>query len=574
VRDRVTRIALVLVAALGAIAVLIWFSRGALAVSQGYPPRMPFPPVPDDYISAPILDTSTDALETHVGVKPSPDNAPDALVGPPLCRLGMDLASRPLEDYPETDLAKLRAQWYFKWGTLMNPPSPNGMTLAQSVWVKQWKWDNGLVAWSENAPYAEPYTFTVAPSYSMIKAIATANPGSLWLVGNEIERPDWGDAPGQGQNEILPEVYAWAYHEVYTAIKEADPTAQVANGSVVVPTPLRIEYLTRVWDEYRRRYGVSMPVDVWHIHVHLGPEKRDHSGIEIPVGLDADVGMFYYGPGDIRNKLVNKDFSQVPDRLRAFRAWMKERGQQNKPLIISEFGVTMPDWVEPGEFTPEKIRDEFLYPGLDFMLGETDTDLGYPADDYRLVQSVWWWSLDADFGWYDGGEFFQGFNGNLFWSGLNDGFHAPHPMGITTLGNYFIDYVSPLAATVNLRPTLLMADPPPFSPQGDPVTVTLRVRLGNSGNVSVTQSFDVTLYEVIEESLTLQIGSFNVDDLPGCGGVAEALVTWPGVAPGVHDVKVIVDSSGQIPESGEGDNELTARIVVGTSQINLPTVQR
>jgi hypothetical protein len=298
-----------------------------------------------------------------------------------------------------------------------------------------------------DAPYAEPYTYTVRPSISDIKEIASANAGSLWLIGNEIERRDWGNWPGQGQNEILPEVYAWAYHEIYTAVKDADPTARVANGSIIVPTPLRLQYMTRVWDEHFRRYGTLMPVDVWHIHTYLSPEKRNDWGIDIPAGIDADVGMFYFDGDWEKRVLVNKDFSYVPDLVRDFRAWMKERGQQNKPLIISEFGVCMPDWIMVGEFTPEKIRDEYMNPGLSFMLSAMDPDLGYPADEYRLVQSTWWWSLDGDWGDYDTGAFRQAFGGNLFWSGLGEPTHSPNPMGISTLGNYWISYTS--AAPIN-----------------------------------------------------------------------------------------------------------------------------
>ena len=42
-----------------------------------------------------------------------------------------------------------------------------------------------------------------------------------------------------------------AYHELYTLIKGADPTARLAIGGVIQATPLRLEYLTKVWNEYR-----------------------------------------------------------------------------------------------------------------------------------------------------------------------------------------------------------------------------------------------------------------------------------------------------------------------------------
>ena len=489
-----------------------------------------------------------------------------------LCRLGVDVVSRPIDTYPAEDLTDLRAGWYFSWSTLMSPPKLNGISFAQSVAVKQWKWDDGLVSCSADAPYAVPYTYTVSPPVSRIKEIAAANPGSLWLLGNEIERRDWPSSGGgcAGQNEILPEVYAWAYHEIYVAIKEADPTARVANGSIIVPTPLRLQYMTRMWDEYLRRYQVPMPVDVWHIHVYLGPEKRNDWGIDVPAGTDADVGMFYFG-GDWRKRvLVNKDFSYIPGLVRDFRAWMKERGQQNKPLIISEFGVSMPDWVMEGEFTPEKVRDEYMYPGLSYMLNAADPNLGCPADEYRLVQSVWWWSLDGDGGNYDGGSFFQYFNGNLLWSGLGAPTHSPNPMGASQLGNYWISYISALTEQVNLRPLTVVATPSLFSGTGEPVTATLRIQLSNSGNVAATQPFGVTLYDGADQ----EVGSFVVNGLAGCGEVAEAVVTWPDLAPGTYAIRVVVDPADQISEAREDDNEMWDVVLVATYRVNLPIVLR
>ena len=495
-------------------------------------------------------------------------NRSHALLTSPLCRLGVNQVNRSPADYLPQGFNRLRAGWYFNWSTSLNPARPNGIMYAQSIFVKQWKWYNGqLVLYHKDAPYAQPYTYTVRPSIPQIKQIAIANPGSLWLIGNEIERRDWGNSPGQGQQEILPEVYAAVYHEIYTAIKEADPMAKVANGSIIVPTPLRLEYMTRVWNEYLRLYGEPMPVDVWQIHVYLGPEKRNYWGIDIPAGIDADVGMFYFGENDPRNILVNKDFSYVPDLVRAFRVWMKERGQQNKPLFITEFGVSMPDWVLPGEFTWEKIRDEYMYPGLNFLLNAKDSELGYPADDYRLVQSVWWWSLDGDGGEYEGNQFYQYFNSNLFWSGIGPPTHSPNPIGLTPLGNDWINYTSRLPEEVNLRPLAATADLVPFS-NGEPVTVTVRVQVSNSGNVTVGQPFDVTMYDNAGQ----QIGSFRVNSLEGCGEVSEALIIWPNVVPGTHTIRIQVDPTNEILETREDDNDLSALVLVATSRINLPVV--
>lgn len=489
-----------------------------------------------------------------------------------LCRLGFDKVNRSVSTYVDY-LPRLRAGWYFDFGTALSPARPLGIQYAQNVNVKQWKVDanNNLILYGANAPYAVPYTYTISPPLGTIQAIARANPGSLWLIGNEIERRDWlnSDGSSNGQNEILPELYAKVYHEVYTAIKVADPTARVANGSVIVPTPLRLQYLTRMWNEYVRLYGRPMPVDVWQTHVYLGPEKRNYWGIDIPAGIDADTGMFYWGPDDPRNVLVNKDFSYVPGLIRDFRRWLKDRGQQDKPLVLTEFGVSMPDWVMPGEFTPEKIRDEYMVPGLNFLLNEKDSGLGYPADEYRLVQSTWWWSLDYDSGRYDGPDFLQYFNGNLLWSGLNPP-NNPHAIGLTTLGTYWVNYVSGIAEGVNLMPISVIADPPAFSSQGQPVTVTLQVRVSNSGNIVAPQPFSV----VVETADGLPIGSYIVSNLEGCGTIKQEQVIWTNVTPGVHRIQVRVDSQNQVAETNENDNVLSTTILVASQRLFLPLIFR
>ena len=110
-----------------------------------------------------------------------------------------------------------------------------------------------------------------------------ANPGAVWLIGNE---PDvkW-------QDDVTPEVYAQAYHDIYTLLKERDPTCQVAIGGVSQPTPLRMRYLDRILETYQRRYGQPMPVDVWNVHNFILREERDSWGVDIPPGLNDQTGV-------------------------------------------------------------------------------------------------------------------------------------------------------------------------------------------------------------------------------------------------------------------------------------------
>ena len=212
------------------------------------------------------------------------------------------------------------------------------------------------------------------PNAEAIAGIARASPGSLWLVGNE---PDviW-------QDNVEPAAYARLYHDAYAAIKTADPTAQVAIGGVSQPTPLRLRYLEAVLTAYREQFGMEMQVDVWNVHNFILREERGVWGVDIPPGIPDDRGMLY-GIEDSGNLDIFR--RQIVD----FRRWMAQRGYQDRPLIVSEYGIPMP--ADYG-FPPERVV-AFLTGTFDIFLTAADPALGYPADGYQLVQRWCWYSL-------------------------------------------------------------------------------------------------------------------------------------------------------------------------------------
>ncbi len=131
-------------------------------------------------------------------------------------------------------------------------------------------------------------TYNVSPSLVEIDAIAEADPGAVWLVGNEPDRRVYQDA-------MEPLAYAVAYHDIYQALKQADPTAQVFAGNIVQSTPLRLKYLDLVLQAYQSRYNTFMPVDGWGIHAFILNEEKGKWGADIPPGLDETVGMVITG---------------------------------------------------------------------------------------------------------------------------------------------------------------------------------------------------------------------------------------------------------------------------------------
>jgi hypothetical protein len=207
-----------------------------------------------------------------------------------------------------------------------------------------------------------------------IAQVLAANPGALWLAGNE---PDviW-------QDNKTPEEYAQLYHQFYTFVKTLDPSAQVAIAGVSQVTPLRLQYLEAVMAAYERLYGQRLPVDVWNVHAFVLREERDSWGVSIPPGFDVDQGMLW----EIED---HDDLDLFRQQIVDFRRWMDKQGERNKPLIISEFGILMPS--EYG-FPPERVA-EFMTETFDYLLTAADPDIGYPLDDNRLVQRLTWYSL-------------------------------------------------------------------------------------------------------------------------------------------------------------------------------------
>lgn len=215
------------------------------------------------------------------------------------------------------------------------------------------------------------------PGGQDLLAIVDAHPGALWLIGNE---PDvrW-------QDNVSPETYAELYHDLYTILKEHDPSCQVAIGGVSQPTPLRLRYLDRILAAYQARYGEPMPVDVWNVHNFILREERDSWGVDIPPGMTDQTGALY--------EITDHDDVDIFCRqLVDFRHWMKERGQQDKPLVVTEYGILMP--TEYG-FPPQQV-ERFMLDTFEFFRTATDPDLGDPTDGYRLVQRWCWFSLADD----------------------------------------------------------------------------------------------------------------------------------------------------------------------------------
>lgn len=355
-----------------------------LATSTPRSSPTPLPPTATPTPAPTTTPSPPDSLPTTPPPEPTP--TPTLQVGlalfAPRQRIGI---VAPRSDVEQYDVGRLGAGWYLQSRTDPAPPRPAGMEAVLFVGVS-----GGAFS----------------PEAATLQEIARANPGTLWLVGNE---PDviW-------QSNATPTQYASAYHDAYELLKAADPTCQVAIGAIAQVTPLRLRYLEAILDAYQAAYGQPMPVDVWNIHLAILREERGTWGVDIPPGLPDDRGILYEIGDNARVDLLQ-------EQVWTFRRWMDARGERDKPLIVTEFSVLMPP--EYG-FPFDTVR-AFMVDAFDFLLTARDEQIGYPADGHRLVQRCAWYSL-ADTVY---------FTGNLF---------DPDSSQITPLGRAFAEYVTGL----------------------------------------------------------------------------------------------------------------------------------
>lgn len=267
------------------------------------------------------------------------------------------------------DWPAVRPGWYLNWNMNLRE-DPGFLGLGSTLEMELPDPQLGM----EFTPMVRMSNGRLHPSTADLRDLAARHRGLTWIIGNE---PDvkW-------QDNTTPEVYAIAYHRAYEAIKAGDPTAQVAIGGISEVTPLRLEYLDRVWDFYRSFYGEEMPVDVWNMHAFMLPEQRRGWGVNIPPGFAIEQR------GELWNVEDHDNLTLLEQQVRAMRQWMADHGQRDKPLWITEYGILMPE--EYG-FDAQRVT-HYMLGSFDLLLNLRDAVLGDPNDDNRLVQRWNWYS--------------------------------------------------------------------------------------------------------------------------------------------------------------------------------------
>lgn len=333
---------------------------------------------------------------------------------PTFWRFGVNIASGygEIADYDLRQLGTIG--WYHTWRVEAHPARPGGIEFVQTIRIR----DDPVNPADDHWP----------PDWSLVEEALRANPGSLWLIGNEPDRPD-----PYGQDNCTPEEYAARYHQCYTFIKSRDPSAQVSAAAIVQPSALRLRWLDLMLAAYQERYGAPMPVDAWNIHVQIMREVRGEWGCDIPPGIPDDRGEDYQVNDSANVEILRQ-------KIVSFRTWMRDRGFRDKPLIISEYGVTMPSGYGYLGGADKALGDQMV---IDFMRGTfdycrqaTDPELGQPSDGDRLVQRWAWYSLNMKMSDFSANppELIPA-NGSLF------DWQQPYPGALTPFGIAFRDYM-------------------------------------------------------------------------------------------------------------------------------------
>ena len=491
-------------------------------------------------------------------------------VAAPNCRFGVV----PFGDNQGTRLSDFGVGWYLNFTANSANTAPSDIEFVPVIRLKQVK--NGAI-------YLDDYTVDPPLTEAGLGAKIAANLGTTWIVGNEPDRgPSSGSSP---QDDLQPEMYARAFHDVHEFIKSHDSSAKVALAGLVEITPGRLQYLDMVSDAYHNAYGMEIPADVWNMHLYIMPEVNPSGGLNdiasVAVGTNPALGMREtigrseaYLCGDPDNGVycwADHDNLTIFERqIRDMRTWMKQHGQQNKSLIISEFSIlygydTNPDGSceylqdEFGEcFTPTRVSN-YLRNTFDLINGSgamTDMSIGYPQDEYRLVQQAMWFSM-----YFEG----PGKASNLFSTSVLT--------GTTAMGQAFQAEIAERNPVPNLLPWNAANVPGFIIAPATTATVTLSVDIYNNGSTAVTNPITVTFYT--DAAMTDAIGSAVVPNLNGCArGPVSVSVEWTGLTSGLHHYWVKADSNDALVEGSENDNTTSGIVIIDPKQIFLPITQR
>jgi hypothetical protein len=257
------------------------------------------------------------------------------------------------------------------------------------------------------------------------------------------------------------------------------------------------------------------------------------------------------------------------EQVIAMRTWMRDHGQRNKPLILSEFSILYP-YEDDGPtcylqdefgncFTSQRVVN-FANNTLNYLTNATNPDLGYPTDGNRLIQQSLWFSVNNQ-------------------NGVGNVSDLMRNNALTPVGQAYKSFVEAQAVNVNLLVDHAN-NPVVNTGGGGTANAKLTVTVRNNGNSAPGTNFFVTFYK--DPGLTQPIATTSVPGpgpttpgMTGCGRLSkEASVNWNNLTPGVHKFWVKVDSTNAVIELTESDNFGSGTVFVNAEQSYIPVSRR
>lgn len=475
-----------------------------------------------------LLVVSLLLIVVHIQAQPVTDktDTTPASSSELLCRFGANA----LEDPALTNLPSLQTGWYMNFTAQKNPSQPGGIEYMQTIRFH---------------PISQSPGYDYQPQGTQLEDIIQNNPGTKWLISNEPDSPY--------QDNLIPDVYAKAYNELYYFIKSRDPAAQVIVGSIVQATPVRLLYLDMILTSYHDQFQTALPTDGWSIHNYILNEVScDYNsncwGAVIPPGIN-------WGYGEVWGLKDTDRVDIFVDRITRFRQWLADRGYGGQPVYLTEYGVLMPeDFLdEDGNNFPPSRVNSFMAGTFDYMLTTTDTQLGDPNDGYKLVQQWSWYSTTDDT-----------YNGILF----DKPAYTP-----TEMGSFYAGYTDNITAEVDFYPSSITALPIPYS-SGQPVTATVTAVIANSGNLTKEITATVQFYDGDPTSSGQPVSQPQIISLSGCGDHQQAQILWSNLLPGTHQIYAQVTAAPGVVEVDTTNNLVSGVVLIASNQIFLPAISR
>jgi len=372
-----------------------------------------------------------------------------------------------------------------------------------------------------------------------LPAQLASSPGSVWVIGNEQ------DTTYGGQDNLLAAVYAQRFLELSAIIRTNDPSALIGFAPIVQPSPVRIYYLELVIAEMNRLLQgtgitISDTFDLWTIHSFLLREANGIGewGTGLPQGITLEMLDGDHQPLllDIRND--THSISLFSELIINFRQWIHNKGLGDKPLWITEYGSLMPFYLVPESETVAYMLETF-----NFLLSYKDPNIGFGADENRLVQKWYWYSLNGDI---FPKEDVEPFGGTLFNRETSEE---------TSVGRNFRQYIANPTYISEKAPdfepiTIESISPIRFSEETGKVDYLVIIRVRNQVSADHNSNFKIDLLD--GNDLLLESGYGTTVRCAG-DGLARLIIT--GIIPGtvMTNLKIVVSSLDQPDIRPEND---------------------